>query len=504
MKRLTTKTLADLRKSVPKGKKIVLCHGVFDLVHIGHLNYFESAKTYGDILVVSVTSDEFVNKGPKRPFNKANSRLRMLESLDIIDYVFLNDKKTSVNVIEILKPDFYVKGPDYKNNQDDITQAIKDEVKAVKKSGGKVVYTSDPVQSSSNLLNNYFVKFTDEQKDFLKKIKSKTSSSKILKIIKEIENFKVMVLGEAIIDRYTFVDVMNISSKSPTLSTKYLYHEDYTGGSLAIAKNLSALGCKANVFYPSGMSESDKNFNFKLKNKSEIKVTFTSLNLKQWNIPIKNRFLTEFRSQKIFEVSEIENKIWSENKVERFSQRINKISKNFDLFIYADFGHGLFNNEFIKSLNHPSKNISLNTQTNSENIGFNLFHKHEKYNYLCIDEREFRLAMHDRHTDTDSLLKKFYREYKKDLTVTLGSKGAKTIQGGKIFYCPSFFTSVVDTTGSGDAFLAISSVLHKMNIDPMINLFLSNIFAGLKSQIIGNKTPVDSVNLLKSVKYLLA
>ena len=129
MKRLTTKTLADLRKSVPKGKKIVLCHGVFDLVHIGHLNYFESAKTYGDILVVSVTSDEFVNKGPKRPFNKANSRLKMLESLDIIDYVFLNDKKTSVNVIEILKPDFYVKGPDYKNNQDDITQAIKDEVK---------------------------------------------------------------------------------------------------------------------------------------------------------------------------------------------------------------------------------------------------------------------------------------------------------------------------------------------------------------------------------------
>ena len=103
-----------------------------------------------------------------------------------------------------------------------------------------------------------------------------------------------MVLGEAIIDRYTFVDVMNISSKSPTLSTKYLYHEDYTGGSLAIAKNLGALGCKANVFYPSGMSESDKNFNFELKNKSENRVTFTPLNLKQWNIPIKNRFLTEW------------------------------------------------------------------------------------------------------------------------------------------------------------------------------------------------------------------
>ena len=56
----------------------------------------------------------------------------MLESLDIVDYVYLNSKKTSVNVIEILKPNFYVKGPDYKNNKNDITNAIKDESKAVK------------------------------------------------------------------------------------------------------------------------------------------------------------------------------------------------------------------------------------------------------------------------------------------------------------------------------------------------------------------------------------
>ena len=49
------------------GKKIVLCHGVFDLLHIGHINYLRSSKKYGNILVVSVTSDKFVNKGPGRP-----------------------------------------------------------------------------------------------------------------------------------------------------------------------------------------------------------------------------------------------------------------------------------------------------------------------------------------------------------------------------------------------------------------------------------------------------
>ena len=504
MKRLNDSNLKSLRKAHPENKKIVLCHGVFDLVHIGHLNYLESAKAFGDILVVSITDDKFVNKGPKRPFNKANIRLKMLESLDIVDYVYLNSEFTSVNVIKKLKPNFYVKGPDYKNNKNDITNAIKDESKAVKECGGKVVYTSDPIQSSSNLLNNYFVEFTTDQKDFLFKIKSKFNASEILNTIKRIKDKKVLILGEAIIDRYTFVNVMNISTKSPTLSTKYLFHEDYYGGSLAISRNLQSLGCETNVFYPSGNSTEEKKLNLTLKKDKNLKTRFSPLFIKDWNVPIKNRFLTEFRTQKIFEVSNIHNRIWQKNNTEAFTKRINKIANKFDLLIFADFGHGFFENKFFEKLKVKSKNISLNTQTNSENIGFNLFHKHKKYDYLCVDEREFRLAMHDRHLELDKLLKKYFSKYKKDLTVTLGASGAKHITGGKIYYCPSFFNTVVDTTGSGDAFLAVSSVLHQMKVDPIMNLFISNIFAGLKSQIIGNKNPVDSINLLKSIKYLLA
>ena len=64
-------------------KKIVLCHGVFDLLHFGHLNHFEKAKSHGDILVVSLTPDKFVNKGPSRPAFKESVRLEMLASLEI-------------------------------------------------------------------------------------------------------------------------------------------------------------------------------------------------------------------------------------------------------------------------------------------------------------------------------------------------------------------------------------------------------------------------------------
>ena len=59
-----------------KGKKIVLCHGVFDLLHVGHISYFKSAKKLGSILVVSVTHDKFVNKGPGRPAFSINNTLK--------------------------------------------------------------------------------------------------------------------------------------------------------------------------------------------------------------------------------------------------------------------------------------------------------------------------------------------------------------------------------------------------------------------------------------------
>ena len=103
------------------GKKIVLCHGVFDLLHIGHINHFQEAKNYGDILVVTVTSDQYVNKGPNRPAFDEQNRITALAALKVIDYVALNRNPTAISAIKELKPDFYCKGPDYKSHDDDIS-----------------------------------------------------------------------------------------------------------------------------------------------------------------------------------------------------------------------------------------------------------------------------------------------------------------------------------------------------------------------------------------------
>ena len=119
----------ELKKKLSKlKKKISLSHGVFDLIHPGHLIHFEQAKKKSDILVVSVTDDKYVNKGPGKPYFNISQRLKSLAALEIIDYVVVSEEASSVKVIQALKPNFYVKGADYVDVSKDITNKIKLEI----------------------------------------------------------------------------------------------------------------------------------------------------------------------------------------------------------------------------------------------------------------------------------------------------------------------------------------------------------------------------------------
>ena len=156
-----------------KNKKIVLCHGVFDLLHIGHLKHFNSAKKFGDKLIVSITPDIYVSKGPGRPIFNQNLRAEFLSNLSVVDFVVINDKATSTNIINDLKPNIYCKGSDYKNHKEDLTGQIKNELNALKKVGGQIKYTNELTNSSSKIINNYFEQFSKKQKKNISSIKKK-------------------------------------------------------------------------------------------------------------------------------------------------------------------------------------------------------------------------------------------------------------------------------------------------------------------------------------------
>ena len=219
--------IKDLRKNK---KKIVLCHGVFDLLHPGHFKHFKTAKSYGDILVVSVTADNFVNKGPNRPAFNEKLRLETLSSLSDIDFIVLSNYPTAKKVIKILKPNYYCKGPDYKNYKNDASGEILNEAKEVKRHGGKIIYTEDINFSSSNLINKYLSQKENKTKIFLNKIKKKYRSDEIKLTISSFENIKILIVGETIIDKYIFSEALGKSGKEPILVLRDLRSEDYIGG----------------------------------------------------------------------------------------------------------------------------------------------------------------------------------------------------------------------------------------------------------------------------------
>ena len=102
-----------------QGKKIVFTNGTFDLLHWGHVVYLEKARCFGDVLVVGVNSDRSVKsyKGPDRPLNPEQDRLRVLAALSAVDYAVLFREPTPRELILKIKPDVLVKGADWKKSE---------------------------------------------------------------------------------------------------------------------------------------------------------------------------------------------------------------------------------------------------------------------------------------------------------------------------------------------------------------------------------------------------
>ncbi|MGC9070783.1 MAG: D-glycero-beta-D-manno-heptose 1-phosphate adenylyltransferase [Elusimicrobiales bacterium] len=105
-----------LRKS---GKKIVFTNGCFDIIHAGHIKLFERCKKLGDIVVVGLNSDKSIKrlKGPTRPINSLSDRIKVLSAIEYVDFIVVFDKDTPYHIIKAIKPDFLVKGGDYRVNE---------------------------------------------------------------------------------------------------------------------------------------------------------------------------------------------------------------------------------------------------------------------------------------------------------------------------------------------------------------------------------------------------
>ena len=492
----------EIKKHKLKGKVIGLCHGVFDLIHYGHIAHFEEAKNKCDILVVSITTDKHVNKGPGRPYFNIETRIKSVNALECVDYVVESKFPTSIQILKEIKPDIYFKGPDYKEFSDDVTKNIFKENNYLKSIKSKLITTEGIKFSSSSIINQLSERQTKEQKFFLKNIKKKFELNDIIQIFEQFKKLKILVLGEVILDQYQFCDTIGKSGKEPYLVLKSGKEENYLGGSLAVARHLSNFCSEIKII--GYLGESLKT-NTLIKKNLEKNIKLDCIRKKNSPTIIKKRIIDNYTNAKILGLYDYDDRDLNSHEEKDLIKKLKKNLKHYDLILNIDYGHGFVSKNIVNYLKKYKNFLSINAQINASNRGYHGLFKYKNVNLAVVNELELRYELRDKAGKIETLINKLQKKIKsKNIIITRGIYGAIIKSANKFTYCPAFSEKIVDKVGAGDTLFAISSVLKYLNVPDELNLLIGSLAASQTVKSYNNKFPVSKIDLLKSIKYILA
>ncbi len=494
---------AIARVAREEGKTVALAHGVFDLVHMGHARHLEAAKKLGDILIVTVTADEYVNKGPGRPVFPELLRAEMLGALAYVDWCGVNHADTAENILEEIKPDIYVKGGDYADAKEDVTGKIVAEQEIVESHGGRIVFTDEITFSSSELINAHMAIREPEARAFIDEIRREEAAPSVISLIDSIADYRVLLIGETIIDEYHYVAPVGTAAKENIIATRYQSRELFAGGVIAAANHVAGFCGEIEVVTCLGDSRTHEDV------VREYLLPNVNLNVfRQEDRPTicKRRYVDDSDMSKLFEVGYMDDKPISQELSQNICDYLAAHAGDFDLVIVCDFGHGLMTRPIIEEVVRCSRFLAVNAQSNSTNRGYNAVTKYLRADVICIDESEARLAVCDKHSDlqqiiTDKLSTAVDCE---KFIVTYGNRGCLVWDHGNgVQHIPAFTRRPVDTIGAGDAFLSVASPLVAAGGSMRDVGFVGNIVGGIKVGIVGHRKSVDKVSVKKSIIGLL-
>lgn len=494
---------AICEQSRSAGRTVVQAHGTFDLLHLGHVRHLEAARKLGDVLIVTVTADRFVNKGPGRPVFNAELRAEMLATLEYVDWVAVNDAPDAVSAIERIRPSIYIKGQDYQNPEGDITGKITLERDAVEAHGGRIHFTDEVMFSSTELINRHLNIFEPHIREHLDALRQNGGLGELCDLIESVADYRVLLVGDAIIDEYQYVLPMHKTPKENMIATRYQDRELFAGGVFAAANHVASFCKQVDVLTCLGDFDSHEDL-VRQSLKSNVGLrTFTRPGAPT---TLKRRFVDPSYMRKLFEVYFMNDEALPPDVQAEVDNAIAEIASDYDVVIATDFGHGLIAPSSIDALTKNARFLAVNTQSNSANLGYNLITKYKRADYVCIDAPEARLAVSDRVSNVGDIARRLAENYVdcSKIIVTQGKHGCVTFESGGIVHTiPAFAKNVIDTVGAGDAFLAVTAPLVAVGA-PMDRVgFIGNVVGALKVEIVGHRRSIEKVSLIKGINGLL-
>jgi sugar/nucleoside kinase (ribokinase family) len=310
--------------------------------------------------------------------------------------------------------------------------------------------------------------------------------------LKTLSDSSVLILGEAIIDEYIYCDALGKVTKDPLIAfEKRTKHEQF-GGVLAIAKHFSGLGINANVI--TKWANADQEF---IMNEKDLNKKINVFNLGSSKSIKKTRYVDRSSNARVFESYELPNEEDYLTTPQEIKKLVDAKKIKFDHLVVMDYGHNFFDHEITKEYINFDVPVTVNTQSNAGNRGFNPISNYIDADIVFLNGSEVQVEMRNKISKLENIITDLGNKLNcKELYVTNGSAGIIAWSKAKgIIVSPTFAPNIIDRTGAGDALLATVSSLRMSNIPIEIATFFGNIAGSLLVGVMGNERAITLTDL---------
>lgn len=479
----SVKQICEAIGSRPRNKKVIMCHGTFDVVHPGHIRHMLYAKTKADILIASLTSDEHIKKGNMRPYVPEDLRAVNLAALEMVDYVIIDSAPTPLANLALIKPDFFAKGYEYTAGA--VNPKTKEEIDILESYGGEMIFTpGDIVYSSSALIELARPSIAVEKLITLMDAEGVTFKD-LRDAVHALNGIHAHVVGDTIVDSYTYCSMIGGMTKTPTMSVRYEKKVDFTGGAAVVAKHLRAAG--ANVTFSTVLGN-DVYKNFVLDDLNACGVHCQPIIDETRPTTNKNAIVAD--SYRLLKVDTLDNRSISDKIVEQLERQITETRAQ--AVVFSDFRHGVFNRSTIPHLTSAIPSGVFRVADSQVASRWGNILEFEEFDLITPNEREARFALGDQDSVVRPLALELLKKSKcKTLILKCGDRGIITYRSTSpdvraFFTIESFADKVVDAVGAGDALLAYATLVLVATKNDVIASIIGNIAAGVECEHDGN------------------
>lgn len=491
---MNTNTIFDVRslealKTRHRGKRIVFVSGNFNIIHPGHIRLLNFSRSCGDCLVVGLFKD-----GSLGTMVRMEDRRLSLMALEVVDEVVALHPDDLLPCIAMLQPHTVVKGKEHEPYS-------QSEQEVVSSYGGHLLFSAGEQQFSSRDLIRQELAHPSKAKlpqavAALQRLN--ISRDALASRVRRFGDFKVLVVGDLIIDEYIYCDPLGMSQEDPTIVVSPVETKRFVGAAGIVAAHLAGLGAQVRYMSIVGNDPTAAEALSRLEGFG-VKTHFVYDQSRP--TILKQRY--KVQSKTMLRVSHLRaHDAAQEYRAEVLTQ-VSAVIKELDAVVFSDFNYGCLPQPLVDGITALCRDNGVpyfaDSQASSQVGDVSRF---KSADFLSATEREARLALNDFKSGIQNIANRLLeKSASKSLILKLGAEGLISVTHEPEFVTrslPAFNSNPVDVAGAGDALLAAASLYRLTGGSILESAYIGSLAAGVQVSRVGNM-PLSAHDLLGAI-----